>query len=73
MDIKHVLSCNPLPARLRRPSTCRARAGDARPTWTEHPGGTVEVGHRGRGFSFDNELPRHRESTSGPSPWPTSR
>jgi ergothioneine biosynthesis protein EgtB len=31
------------------------------PTWTEHPGGTYDVGHRGQGFSFDNELPRHPE------------
>jgi formylglycine-generating enzyme required for sulfatase activity len=60
MDIKHVLSCNPcLPAYaaldLPGPSP-------ASPTpWTGHPGGTYDVGHRGRGFSFDNELPRHRE------------
>jgi ergothioneine biosynthesis protein EgtB len=59
MDIKHVLSLNPLlPAydavRLPKPTAPHE------PTWTEHPEGTYEVGHQGRGFSFDNELPRHR-------------
>jgi len=58
MDIKHVLSRNPmLPAyapRAPRP------AGPALPTtWTGHAGGTVEVGHAGEGFGFDNEFPRH--------------
>jgi ergothioneine biosynthesis protein EgtB len=58
MDIKHVLSGNPLlPAydavRLPPPR-------DALPTtWTDHPAGTYQIGHAGRGFSFDNELPRH--------------
>ena len=28
--------------------------------WIEQPGGMVEVGHDGNGFSFDNETPRHR-------------
>ena len=59
MDIKHVLSRNPqLPAydaiRLPRPTT----VGDA--GWIDHPEGTYEIGHTGTGFSFDNELPRHR-------------
>jgi ergothioneine biosynthesis protein EgtB len=60
MDIKHVLSCNPcLPtyAALDMPTPSPA----APATWTAHPGGTYDVGHSGRGFSFDNELPRHRE------------
>ncbi len=59
MDIKHVLSRNPLlPAydAVRPPL-----AGVADPAgWTEHPEGTYEVGHRGQEFSFDNENPRHR-------------
>ena len=60
MDIKHVLSRNPLlPAydavRLPRPGP----AGET--TWTEHPEGTYQVGHSGPGFCFDNELPCHRE------------
>src|SRR4051794_21356818 len=63
MDIKHVLSLNPLqPVYVDRP-------GEARPTpaagpddlgWVDVEGGPVEVGHEGPGFSFDNELPRHQ-------------
>jgi ergothioneine biosynthesis protein EgtB len=59
MDIKHVLSRNPLrPAydavRLPPPSAAEE------PTWSRHRAGTYEVGHAGPGFCFDNELPRHR-------------
>ncbi|MGD0312531.1 MAG: ergothioneine biosynthesis protein EgtB [Acidimicrobiales bacterium] len=60
MDIKHVLSRNPLlPAydAIRLPAPEAAGA----PTWTDYPEGTVDIGHTGTGFSFDNELPRHRE------------
>jgi ergothioneine biosynthesis protein EgtB len=58
MDIKHVLSRNPMqPAydavRLPRPTV----VGET--TWSDYPAGTHEIGHSGRGFSFDNELPRH--------------
>ena len=38
-------------------------ATPARPTtsgWVDVEGGLVDVGHRGAGFSFDNELPPHR-------------
>ncbi len=59
MDIKHVLSMNPLaPAydavRLPAPTATQAT------TWREYPADTYEIGHPGRGFCFDNELPRHR-------------
>jgi len=58
MDIKHVLSRNPL-----RPAyhcTAPRPAGRSMaPGWLEHPGGPVEVGHAGPGFAFDNESPRH--------------
>ena len=27
--------------------------------WIDHPGGVVAIGHDGRGFSYDNERPRH--------------
>ena len=59
MDIKHVLWCNPtLPAyRLLEEGTPSAARST---TWTAHPGGVCEIGHRGDGFGFDNEFPRHR-------------
>ena len=59
MDIKHVLSRNPLhPAYL--PGAPGGR-GTAPPKagWMEHAGGPVEIGHRGEGFGFDNEFPTH--------------
>jgi ergothioneine biosynthesis protein EgtB len=59
MDIKHVLSRNPL-----RP-TYRSAAAPTddiaeKVRWIELDGGLVEIGHPGDGFCFDNELPRHR-------------
>ena len=59
MDIKHVLSVNPLqPAYLHRAVT----RGSAVPAadWIHHPGGLCEIGHEGEGFTFDNEGPRHK-------------
>ena len=60
MDIKHVLSCNPLrPAytpSVAQPGPDRA---PAKAGWIEHQGGPVEIGHDGTGFGFDNEFPRH--------------
>ncbi len=59
MDIKHVLSRNPLhPSYV---STTRSTPGPHPPKagWIEHAGGPVEVGHRGTGFGFDNEFPVH--------------
>jgi ergothioneine biosynthesis protein EgtB len=58
MDIKHVLSRNPiqpvyLPAK-------RATAAATPMGWVDIPGGLVEIGHSGDGFHFDNESPRHR-------------
>jgi ergothioneine biosynthesis protein EgtB len=59
MDIKHVLSCNPL-----MPAYCAsdepAPSAPKRLGWAAQPGGEVEVGHDGSGFGFDNEFPRHR-------------
>jgi ergothioneine biosynthesis protein EgtB len=59
MDIKHVLSRNPLQPAYR----LGADEAPAGPTtvagWIEHPGGPVEIGHRGTAFAFDNEFPRH--------------
>jgi ergothioneine biosynthesis protein EgtB len=61
MDIKHVLSLNPLqptyvvPGASREPADPAAASG----RWISHPGGVVDVGHAGDGFCFDNETPRH--------------
>ncbi|MET0146253.1 MAG: ergothioneine biosynthesis protein EgtB, partial [Ilumatobacteraceae bacterium] len=58
MDIKHVLSCNPLdPAYGPLPWAEPATA--AVPAWIDHPGGVVPIGHDDVGFSYDNETPRH--------------
>ena len=59
MDIKHVLSRNPL-----HPAYADAAdltlPGDAVPiSWIDVAGGIEPVGHPGGGFSFDNEGPRH--------------
>jgi ergothioneine biosynthesis protein EgtB len=66
MDIKHVLSCNPmLPAYTLDKSSGGAdveggaRSWPGAPQWIEHDGGLVEIGHDGVGFGFDNEFPRH--------------
>jgi ergothioneine biosynthesis protein EgtB len=58
MDIKHVLSLNPL-----QPVYAGTRTAVAEPDqlgWVDVEGGLVEIGHRGDGFSFDNELPAHQ-------------
>ena len=59
MDIKHVLSCNPLlPAY--RPDNDGERGAAPALSWLEFDGGLQQLGHDGLGFAFDNELPRHR-------------
>jgi ergothioneine biosynthesis protein EgtB len=59
MDIKHVLSLNPLD-----PAYCAAAKTEARAapplTWREVAGGLRQIGHAGASFAFDNETPRHR-------------
>ena len=59
MDVKHVLSCNPL-----QPVYAGTRLSPSEPDemgWFDVAGGLVEIGHSGAGFSFDNELPRHQQ------------
>ena len=60
MDIKHVLSCNPIYP-VYRPRS-EASGGVAAPpvAWIARDGGEVDVGHGGEGFAYDNEGPRHR-------------
>jgi ergothioneine biosynthesis protein EgtB len=61
-DIKHLFSCNPL-----LPAYVREKPAPARPAaalgFREFDGGLIDIGHCGDGFSFDNELPRHRTYT----------
>lgn len=58
MDIKHALSRNPLlPAYA--PASAAMRAATAS-GWQACEGGLCSAGHRGDGFAFDNEGPRHQ-------------
>ena len=59
MDIKHVLSRNPLDP-VYRADAPEPSAGAELLQWRRHGGGLREIGHDGAGFAFDNETPRHR-------------
>ena len=59
MDIKHVLVVQPPRAGRTGPTRWRRSRPSNRLGWAEHEGGEVEIGHRGDGFGFDNEFPRH--------------
>ena len=59
MDIKHVLSRNPLRPAYRPRNTREAETALGM-GWTEHEGGLGRLGDEGTGFAFDNERPRHR-------------
>lgn len=59
-DIKYNFSINPLrPAYREELSTTTSSTAQVL-DWIEQPGGVLEIGHDGNGFSFDNEGPRHR-------------
>jgi ergothioneine biosynthesis protein EgtB len=59
MDLKHLLSCNPLfPVYVESPRSPRRE--ETSPNFQAFAGGLVEIGHSGAGFCFDNERPRHR-------------
>jgi ergothioneine biosynthesis protein EgtB len=58
MDAKHMLSLNPLRPAYGALPWPSASAGDR--SWSSHPGGTIEIGHQSRGFSFDLECPQHQ-------------
>src|SRR4051794_26726223 len=59
MDIKHVLSINPMLPAYRDDERVPERHPNEPEGWVAHDGGLVEIGHTGDGFSFDNESPRH--------------
>ena len=59
MDVKHLLSANPLqPAYSAAPGPPPPAAPAL--TWVSFPAGVREIGHSGAGFAYDNEGPRHR-------------
>jgi ergothioneine biosynthesis protein EgtB len=66
MDIKHVLSRNPMRPAYAPPQdgVQKDRPAPPKAGWIEHDGGVTEIGHRGKGFGFDNEFPRHPEYLS---------
>jgi ergothioneine biosynthesis protein EgtB len=59
-DIKHVFSVNPLQPAWRRPPAVAA-ATLPKLEYIVRSAGVVEIGHKGKRFCFDNEMPRHRE------------
>ncbi len=58
-DIKHVLSQNPLRPAYRSDLVIPAGVSPDQ-DWVSIDEGLYEIGHRGHGFAFDNESPRHR-------------
>jgi len=65
-DIKHLFAQNPLlPAYTELP---RPGNADAAPlAWLPGRTGSVDIGHAGDGFTFDNETPRHQALLGGHS------
>jgi ergothioneine biosynthesis protein EgtB len=59
MDIKHVLSLNPLQPAYRAAAPLTA-AAPAPLAWLDVDGGLRQIGHDAEGFAFDNEGPRHK-------------
>ncbi len=58
-DLKHVLSQNPLnPVYAKRDSENTASIKPIR--WITFDESITEIGHDGKGFFYDNEMPRHR-------------
>jgi len=59
-DIKHAFWTNPLRPNY-QPGQIKAFEPASQPlSWIAFDEGVYEAGHDGRGFAFDNELPRHR-------------
>lgn len=59
-DLLHLLSCNPL-APVYQPRGPLSPVAPVAQDWMPMAGGLVDIGHRGNGFAFDNELPRHAQ------------
>jgi len=59
-DIKHALWCNPLRPAYRTAPADTTVSHTVPLHFVGGREGIVEIGHRGEGFAFDNETPRHR-------------
>ena len=61
-DMKHHFACNPLQPAWRETSADQVpQAADKDcKGYVAFSGGLVQIGHQGRQFSYDNELPRHK-------------
>lgn len=62
-DIKHVFAQNPLYPVFRSRNAAPRRplgSADRSAQFVEFDEATIEIGHAGNGFSYDNEGPRHR-------------
>ena len=58
-DIKHVLSCNPTHPAMNLELLSPAGAAPGEYSFSDGRSGIQQIGARGMGFCFDNELPRH--------------
>jgi ergothioneine biosynthesis protein EgtB len=58
-DLLHLFAQNPLRPAVRRAHVGPEPDGPAALSWVQFDGGNVQVGHKGPGFAFDNESPRH--------------
>jgi ergothioneine biosynthesis protein EgtB len=58
-DLKHAFWSQPLQPGLVERETNAPAQRTRTFTWAEFEGRQVETGHLGKGFAFDNELPRH--------------
>jgi ergothioneine biosynthesis protein EgtB len=56
-DIKHAFWAQPLQPVYQEAEVAPSKASKLE--WHQLPGGVVEIGYGGEGFSFDNECPRH--------------
>lgn len=59
-DIKHALWSNPLQPVWHTPDKSRLPSAPVMLRFIDGDEGVVEIGHRGEGFAFDCETPRHR-------------
>lgn len=57
-DLKHLFSINPLLPAFRGDAWVAAKGASL--DWVRVDEGVYEIGHRGDGFAYDNECPRHR-------------